>query len=123
MADVTSSQLLTFFLRPQGRIGRLEFALGAGLVMCLDLALLTFVTRDGVVTPGTMLLTASLGLPLTIAMLVIAAKRCHDVGLPGSFVLLLLIPFVGVAWLVVLGLLPGKAGPNAYGPPPQFTPE
>jgi uncharacterized membrane protein YhaH (DUF805 family) len=123
MADASASQLLTFFLRPQGRISRLEFALGAGLVMCLDLALLTFVTRDGVLTPETMLVTALFGLPLTIAMLVIAAKRCHDISLPASFVLLLLIPFVGVAWLVVLGLLPGKEGPNAYGPPPQFTPE
>jgi uncharacterized membrane protein YhaH (DUF805 family) len=119
----TPQQILTFFLRPQGRIGRLEFVLGAGLVMCLDLALLTVVTSDGVLTPGTMFVTALIGLPLTIGMLVIAAKRCHDVGLPGSFVLLLLIPFVGLAWLVVLGLLPGKAGPNAYGPPPQFTPE
>jgi uncharacterized membrane protein YhaH (DUF805 family) len=123
MAAATTSQLFNFFLRPQGRIGRLEFALGAGLVMCLDLALLGFVAHEGVLTPGTMLVTALIGLPLTIGMLVIAAKRCHDVGLPGSFVLLLLIPFVGVAWLVVLGLLPGKAGPNAYGPPPQFTPE
>ena len=119
----TSDQLLTFFLRPQGRISRLEFALGAGLVMCLDLALLAVITRYPALTPGMMFLTALLGLPLTIAMLVIAAKRCHDISLPGSFVLLLLIPVVGVAWLVVLGLLPGKAGPNAYGPPPQFTPE
>jgi uncharacterized membrane protein YhaH (DUF805 family) len=123
MAAATASQFFNFFLRPQGRIGRLEFALGAALVMCLDLALLSFVTQEGVVTPGTMLVTALLGLPLTIAMLVVAAKRCHDVGLPGSFVLLLFIPFVGVAWLVVLGVLPGKAGPNAYGPPPQITPE
>jgi uncharacterized membrane protein YhaH (DUF805 family) len=119
----TSDQLLTFFLRPQGRISRLEFALGAGLVMCLDLAVLSFITREAVLTPATMFVTLLFGLPLTIAMLVIAAKRCHDLSLPGSFVLLLLIPFIGIAWLVALGLLPGKAGPNAYGPPPQFTPE
>jgi uncharacterized membrane protein YhaH (DUF805 family) len=119
----TPEQLLTFFLRPQGRIGRLEFALGAGLVICLELALLFFLARHPVVTPGAVLVTALPGLTLTIAMLVIAAKRCHDIGLPGSFVLLLLIPMIGAFWLIVLGLLPGKTGPNAYGPPPQFTPE
>jgi uncharacterized membrane protein YhaH (DUF805 family) len=119
----TPEQLLTFFLRPQGRIGRLEFALGAGLVICLELALLFFLARHPVVTPGAVLVTAIPGLALTIAMLVIAAKRCHDIGLPGSFVLLLLIPMIGAFWLIVLGLLPGKPGANAYGPPPQFTPE
>jgi uncharacterized membrane protein YhaH (DUF805 family) len=123
MAAAAPDQLLTFFLRPQGRISRREFALGAGLIMSLDIALLSTLMHDGVVPPATLFLVALAGLPLTIAMLVIAAKRCHDVGLPGSFVLLLLIPFIGVLWLVVLCILPGKAGPNAYGPPPQFTPE
>jgi uncharacterized membrane protein YhaH (DUF805 family) len=123
MAAATSDQFLSFFFRPTGRISRLEFVLGAGVVMCLDLALLSYLLRDGVAPPATMFFVAFAGLPLTIAMLVIAAKRCHDVGLPGSFVLLLVIPVVGITWLIVLGLLPGKAGPNAYGPPPQFTPE
>lgn len=123
MAAATPKQLLSFFLRPQGRISRREFALGAGLVICLDLALLSFLLQDTVLRPETMFVIFLFGLPLTIAMLVVAAKRCHDIGLPGSFVLLLLLPFVGVVWLVLLCVLPGKAGPNSYGPQPQFAPE
>ncbi len=123
MAAATSDQLLSFFFRPQGRISRFEYILGAGVVMSIDLAFLSFLLRSGEVRPGAMLLAALVGLPLTVAMLVVAAKRCHDISLPGTFVLLLLVPFLGVFWLFVLAILPGKVGPNAYGPPPQFAPE
>jgi uncharacterized membrane protein YhaH (DUF805 family) len=45
------------------------------------------------------------------------AKRWHDRGRSGYMVLINLIPVVGCIWsLIELGLLPGTASPNKYGP-------
>ena len=60
--------------------------------------------------------------PSTLAQFVLAAKRCHDLALSGAMTLLLLVPVVGLLWLVALGVVAGDRGPNLYGPPPRFDP-
>ncbi len=60
--------------------------------------------------------------PSTVAQFVLAAKRCHDIGLSGAFVLVLLVPFAGLLWLAALAVIAGSAGANLYGPPPRFDP-
>jgi uncharacterized membrane protein YhaH (DUF805 family) len=122
MKPVGLDQILTFFFRPVGRITRVEFALATLLILCIDGAILMQLVGHPELRPGPVFAVMILGLPLLIAQLVVAAKRCHDMGLPGSFVLLLVIPGFGAAWLVALALFPGKAGPNAYGPEPRFEP-
>jgi uncharacterized membrane protein YhaH (DUF805 family) len=55
--------------------------------------------------------------------LVLVAKRCRDLNLPGSFVLLLVVPAFNVVWLLMLAVLAGNPAPNAYGPLPRFRPD
>jgi len=52
--------------------------------------------------------------------LAVYVKRCHDRGKSGWWLLLMLVPFVGIIWwLVDLGILEGQQGPNKYGPDPR----
>lgn len=60
---------------------------------------------------------ASLFLSLFSAFLILSALRLRDLGRPGRYALISLIPFVGgPALFAVIILLPGDAGRNAYGP-------
>jgi len=46
----------------------------------------------------------------------VTAKRCHDSDRSGWWVLLLLIPLIGLLWsLIVNGLRRGTVGPNRFG--------
>ncbi len=50
------------------------------------------------------------------------AKRLHDRGRSGWFMLIVLVPLIGVIWLIVeCGFLRGDTGLNRFGrsPPPQ----
>ncbi len=114
-------KILSFFFRPQGRISRAEYALGIALIYALSLAALTFAFARVESTP-VFLLVMPFTAPLTVALFILVVKRCHDLGLPGSFVLLLIVPVVGIVWLIALCFVPGTAGPNAYGARPEFRP-
>ncbi|WP_426040382.1 DUF805 domain-containing protein [Brevundimonas sp. TWP2-3-4b1] len=60
---------------------------------------------------------AALTLALFAAFLILSARRLRDLGRPGRYAWIALIPFVGApALFAVLILLPGDAGENAYGP-------
>lgn len=123
MTPAGLDQILSFFFRPQGRISRLEFGLGTLVILFLDLAILFFLLGRGTLQPPLTLAMLALGLPLTVAQFVLAAKRCHDLNLPGSFVLLLVVPAFNAVWLLMLAILPGNPAPNPYGPPPRFRPD
>lgn len=70
---------------------------------------------------GAILLVVLVGI-VTYMQFAVYVKRCHDRGKSGWFCLLLLIPFVGAAWLIVdLGILVGEPGPNVYGPAPRIA--
>lgn len=53
-----------------------------------------------------------------VPSLAVAARRLHDVGKSGWFMLLSLIPFVGLYVLYLL-VLDSEPGSNAYGPNPK----
>ncbi|RYF93219.1 MAG: MFS transporter, partial [Caulobacteraceae bacterium] len=51
-------------------------------------------------------------------LVAIGVKRCHDRGRSGWWLLAALVPVLGWAWLIWdLGLRPGVAGANGFGPP------
>ncbi|MGQ0485996.1 MAG: DUF805 domain-containing protein [Hyphomicrobiales bacterium] len=51
--------------------------------------------------------------------LAIYAKRWHDRGKSGWWMLIILIPLIGPIWVLIeLGFLRGTKGPNHYGPDP-----
>ena len=63
------------------------------------------------------ILTAIYGLAILIPSLGLGARRLHDIGKSGWFMLVSLIPLIGVIWLIILFCK--KSGPdNEYGPAP-----
>jgi uncharacterized membrane protein YhaH (DUF805 family) len=120
MAAATRDQLIAFFYRPVGRIGRLEYCLGVGFIMAIGLALLAATIARGAVGGAPLAAAAVLAIPLLVAELVLIVKRVHDFGLPGSFCILLAVPGIGPFWLLALAVIPGDPGPNLYGAAPRF---
>lgn len=60
--------------------------------------------------------TGAVMLALFGAFLILSARRLRDLGRPGRYAWIALVPFVGAQSLfAVLILLPGDAGANAYG--------
>lgn len=58
---------------------------------------------------------------LLLSLWILAAagvKRCHDLGRPGSYCLIALIPFAGWIWFFAyLGFMAGEEGPTTMGRP------
>lgn len=64
-----------------------------------------------------------IGTLYSLAMLVpglaVGVRRLHDTGRSGWWWLVVLIPFAGAIWLIVLLALPGDQGSNQYGADPK----
>lgn len=107
-----------------GRAGRSEYWMFflVNLLIAIALAVL-----DGVI--GTFDMFAGmglLGLLYTLAVLLpgigVTIRRLHDTGRAGWWILVGFIPLVGGIILLILMVLEGTDGDNAYGPPPRRTP-
>ncbi len=62
----------------------------------------------------------ALFLPIFWLLYCLMAKRCHDVGRSSWWLILLIVPIVGIIWAVaVLGFRRGEAGSNQYGADPH----
>jgi uncharacterized membrane protein YhaH (DUF805 family) len=49
----------------------------------------------------------------------VSVRRLHDVGKSGWMLLIVLIPLVGIIWLLVLLATESNLGDNKYGPNPK----
>lgn len=58
-------------------------------------------------------------LGLLVPSLAVNVRRLHDVGKSGLWMLLYLIPIVGVIWMLVYMVTEGQSGENEYGPDPK----
>lgn len=56
---------------------------------------------------------------LLIPVISSTVRRLHDTGKSGLFALIGVIPIVGQAAVLVLGMFPGVVGANKYGPDPK----
>jgi uncharacterized membrane protein YhaH (DUF805 family) len=69
--------------------------------------------------------TGLLGLLYSLAVLLpsigVSIRRLHDTGRSGWWLLIALIPLVGVIVLIVFLATAGNAGPNSYGQDPKAT--
>ena len=122
MRPIRANDLLRFFFVAGGRIARQEYALGIGFVYAVNATLIAFALHqaDHDLALGLVIMISAF--PSTVVLLVLAAKRCHDMRLSGLFAVLLLVPFLGLLWLVALAFIAGNPGANQYGPPPRFDP-
>lgn len=62
------------------------------------------------------------GLVLLIPNLAVAARRLHDVGKSGWWLLAILIPILGWIYLIYLYVQVGQPEANEWGPPAKGTP-
>lgn len=58
-------------------------------------------------------------LAVIIPSIAVGVRRLHDLGKSGWMLLIVLIPFIGAVWILVLFLMDGTPGPNSYGPSPK----
>ena len=61
-------------------------------------------------------------LAVIIPGLAVAVRRLHDVNKSGWFLLIAIIPIVGIIWLLVLMVTDSDPGENKYGMNPQAIP-
>ena len=90
---VLDNVLGTVFMMDAGPLGEISMGYGWAYTIC---ALLHFI-------PG----------------LALGVRRLHDLGKSGWFYLILLIPFIGVAWLLIIFCFEGKKEDNKWGPDPK----
>lgn len=109
-----------------GRIGRLRYlawtmvltlvTLGIGSVFAMfGFALISSDSTAGLILVG--LLAFILVVVLAIATVLFMIQRLHDIGWSGWLWLLILVPFVGSIFPLVIMVMPGNATANRYGPP------
>jgi uncharacterized membrane protein YhaH (DUF805 family) len=110
---------LSEFFSFEGRIGRQQYWMRAIILWVVNLAMMIPLTIGQNQDGGSAAFFLIIGLALYgVALwgsLATAAKRLHDRGRSAWFMLIGLIPLVGL-WLVVeVGFLRGDEGPNEYG--------
>ena len=103
----------------EGRIGRQPFWIGSlALTVASFVVSLVMAAIFGQGVLGS-LLQFIVALAILYPSVAIAAKRFHDRDKSGWWILIVLIPFIGLIWYIVeLGFLPGTPGPNRFGPDP-----
>ena len=68
---------------------------------------------------GAGLLSGIYGLAVLIPSLAVTVRRLHDTDRSGWWILIALVPLIGVIVLLVFALLEGTPGDNQYGPNPK----
>ena len=58
-------------------------------------------------------------LAVLIPGLAVSVRRLHDVGKSGWYYLIILIPLIGIIWMLVLLVSNGNVGENKYGADPK----
>lgn len=113
--EMTLSRIFFSF---EGRINRAKFwlyqVLSLNLIFVICIAIGVLMGKGDGVVVGYII-----GLLLTLwPGLAIGVKRCHDRNRSGAFMLVSLIPFVGIWYAVEVLFLEGTQGDNDYGPDP-----
>jgi len=90
-----------------GRARRQEYWMFAlvNLIIYAVLEVIAGVTKSSAVT--------------ILPSLAVLVRRLHDTGKSGAWFWIVLVPFIGGIWLLVLTAMPGGAGANRYGPDPK----
>ncbi|HYH29112.1 MAG TPA: DUF805 domain-containing protein [Pseudonocardia sp.] len=107
-----------------GRARRTEYWMFALFNIVIGIVLMVFDNLLGL-TFANGFTNGVLGTLYSIAVLLpglaVAVRRLHDTNRSGWWVLIALVPIVGVIVLIVLLATEGERGPNAYGPDPKVS--
>ncbi len=103
----------------EGRAGRAEFWWFTLVLYGIQIAIVvigavlgTFSSALEIVSVGVLWIH---GLGTALPQLAVTARRLHDTGRSGWWMLIILVPFVGWIPLLVFLVLPSNPGPNEYG--------
>jgi uncharacterized membrane protein YhaH (DUF805 family) len=111
--------VLSNYANFHGRAGRAEYW---WWVLAVLITSIVAQMIDAAIVPGAGVgggpVSAIVGIALILPNLAVAVRRLHDVGRTGWWVLLLLIPVIGLLVLVYFYVQRGEEGPNRFGPPP-----
>jgi len=104
----------------EGRARRREYWFFALFVVLISVVLTIIDSMIGTMTSqGAGILSGLFCLAVLIPSLAVGARRLHDTGRSGWWLLIGLIPFIGAIVLIVFFLLDSQPGTNAYGPNPK----
>lgn len=104
----------------EGRARRREYWFFALFVVLISVVLTIIDAMIGTMTSqGAGILSGLFGLAVLIPSLAVGARRLHDTGRSGWWLLIGLIPFIGAIVLIVFFVLDSQPGTNAYGPNPK----
>ncbi len=104
----------------QGRIGRMRylawsFVFGLAMLPLYGIAIASMIGISEIL--GGILIAAIVIIAIVFAVF-IGVQRLHDIGWSGWLWLLNLIPLVNTVFSIMMLVMPGTQGSNAYGPPP-----
>jgi uncharacterized membrane protein YhaH (DUF805 family) len=118
------SSIPWLFFGLKGRISRRVYWLSYALLICLNAVVVGQLLGDEQASFSR--LAQAIG-PFVILVTVysnvaVSVKRLHDVGYSGFLALAMFVPLVNFGFTIWIGMLPGTAGPNAYGDMPDSVP-
>lgn len=73
---------------------------------------------DGIIGTGGILYSIY-ALAVLLPTLAVSVRRLHDIGKSGWWLLIGLVPVIGVVVLLIFALLDSQPGSNTYGPSPK----
>lgn len=112
--NVYLSAIKDHFFDFEGRAGRKSFWIFV-VVNCIISFILGYIPPK---VHGMSILSIIYSLGILLPSLGLAARRLHDIGKSGWFILVNLIPFIGSIWFLVLCAKQGDPNENVYGPVP-----
>lgn len=89
------------------------------ILIYIGLTIIDSVTGTFDAESGVGLLGSLMGLALLIPTLAVTVRRLHDTGRSGWWLLIGLIPLVGLIVMLVFTVQDSKPGDNEYGPNPK----
>lgn len=106
-----------------GRAHRTEFWMFTLVSVIISIVLALIDVAIGTYNAGGGVLQGIYGLAVLLPSLAVGARRLHDIGRSGWWLLLGLIPLVGIIILIVWWAQESDAGANEYGPNPWGIPQ
>jgi uncharacterized membrane protein YhaH (DUF805 family) len=113
---------MTDLLSVRGRIGRKRYALVTLMIALISYVFAFAIGFVSAVSDGDVRNAGVFGLLVGLAGCVlqglIAVRRLHDLGKPGTYLWLFLVPFYNIYFSLVLCFTRGSSDTNPYGPAP-----
>ena len=88
------------------------------LIIAVGIGFLLISTGSALAVIGGIFLAAAY-ITTVIAQIMIPIKRAHDRDHTGWYILLTMIPLIGIIWSIELAFFSGTAGSNGYGADPR----